>query len=49
VKPLLVYGTRYGTTARTSEETGKVLQDEGFDVKVVNVKEEKIKGIIPST
>jgi menaquinone-dependent protoporphyrinogen oxidase len=45
LKTLLVYGTRYGATASTSEEIGKVLQDEGFDVKVINAKEEKIKDI----
>ena len=44
---LIVYGTRYGATASTSEEIAKVLQGEGFDVKVVNAKEEKIKDISP--
>jgi len=43
MKTLIVYGTRYGATAGTSEEIGKVLRDEGFDVTVVNAKEEKIK------
>ena len=47
MKTLLVYGTRYGTTASTSEEIAKVLLAEGFDVKVVNAKEEKIKDISP--
>ena len=47
MKTLLVYGTRYGATAGTSEEIAKVLQTEGFDVKVVNAKEEKIKDITP--
>jgi menaquinone-dependent protoporphyrinogen oxidase len=45
MKTLLVYGTRYGATASTSEEIAKILQGEGFDVKVVNAKEEKIKDI----
>ncbi len=45
MKTLLVYGTRYGATAGTSEEIAKILREEGFDVKVVNVKEEKIKDI----
>jgi menaquinone-dependent protoporphyrinogen oxidase len=45
MRTLIVYGTRYGATASTSEEIGKVLQGEGFDVKVVNAKEEKIKDI----
>jgi menaquinone-dependent protoporphyrinogen oxidase len=45
MKTLIVYGTRYGATARTSEEIAKVLSEEGFDVKVVNAKEEKIKDV----
>jgi menaquinone-dependent protoporphyrinogen oxidase len=45
IKALIVYGTRYGATAGTSEEIAKVLQGEGFDVKVVNAKEEKVKDI----
>jgi menaquinone-dependent protoporphyrinogen oxidase len=44
---LLVYGTRYGATADTANEITKVLQDEGFEVKVVNAKKEKIKDISP--
>ena len=47
MRTLIVYGTRYGATASTSEEIGKVLQGEGFNVKVVNAKEEKIKDISP--
>ena len=46
---LIVYGTSYGATAGTSEEIANVLQAEGFDVKVVNAKEEKIKDISPTT
>ena len=45
MKTLIVYGTRYGATAGTSEEIARVLSEEGFDVKVVNAKEEKIKSI----
>ena len=45
MKTLIVYGTRYGATSSTSEEIAKVLESEGFDVKVVNAKEEKIKDI----
>ncbi|MFX1565615.1 MAG: flavodoxin domain-containing protein [Promethearchaeota archaeon] len=45
MKTLIVYGTRYGATAGTSEEIAKVLRDEGFDVKVVNAKKEKVKDI----
>ena len=42
---LIAYGTRYGATAGTSEEIGKILREKGFDVKIVNVREEKIKDI----
>jgi len=45
MRTLIVYGTRYGATAGTSDEIAKVLQGEDFDVKVVNAKEEKIKDI----
>ena len=45
MKTLIVYGTRYGATAGTAEEIAKVLREEGFDIKVVNAKEEKIKDI----
>ncbi len=45
MKTLIVYGTRYGATAETSEEIAKILRGEGFDVKVVNSKEEKIKDV----
>jgi menaquinone-dependent protoporphyrinogen oxidase len=45
VKTLIAYTTRYGATNGTSEEIAKVLLEEGFDVKVVNLKEEKIRDI----
>jgi len=46
LKALIAYGTRYGATAGTSDEIGKILGEKGFDVKIVNVKEEeKIKDI----
>jgi len=44
-KALIVYGTRYGATASTSEEIAKILRQEGLDVRVVNAKEEKVKDI----
>ncbi|MGD6933141.1 MAG: flavodoxin domain-containing protein [Candidatus Bathyarchaeia archaeon] len=47
MKTLLVYGTRYGATTTTSEEIAKILQTEGFDVKIVNAKQEKIRDITP--
>jgi len=45
MKTLIIYGTRYGATARTSEEIAKVLREEGFNVWVVNAKEEKVDDI----
>jgi len=44
-KALIVYGTRYGATASTSEEIAEVLRKEGFDVRVVSAKEEKVRDI----
>lgn len=44
-KILIAYGTRYGATTTTAEEIVKVLQGEGFEVKIVNLKEEKVKDI----
>jgi len=45
VKTLIVYGTRYGATAGTAEEMAKVLREEGFEVKVANAKNEKMKDL----
>ncbi len=45
VRALVVFGTRYGATAGTSEEIARVLREEGFDVRIVNAKREKIKDI----
>ena len=45
MKILIAYCTRYGATASTSDEIAKVLRDEGFDVRVVNTKKEKVKDI----
>src|SRR4030065_448719 len=42
---LIVYGTRYGAAASTSEEIAKILRQEGFDVRVVNAKEDKVKDL----
>ncbi|PVX23067.1 MAG: nitric oxide synthase [Candidatus Bathyarchaeum sp.] len=44
-KALIVYGTRYGATARTSDEIADVFRQEGLDAKVVNLKDEKVKDI----
>jgi menaquinone-dependent protoporphyrinogen IX oxidase len=42
---LIVYGSRYGATASTSEDIAKTLSKEGLDVKVVNLKKDKVKDI----
>ena len=44
-KALIVYGTRYGATKMTSEEIAEVFRQEGLDVDVVNLKEDKVEGI----
>jgi len=44
-KVLIVYGTRYGATEMTSEEIADVFHQEGLDVKVVNLKKDKVKDI----
>jgi len=44
-KALIVYGTRYGAAASTSEEIANVLRQEGLEVRVVNAKEEKVRDI----
>jgi len=44
-KALIVYGTRYGATASTSEVIAEVLRQEGFDVRVVNAKKDKVQDI----
>ena len=45
MKTLIAYCTRYGATASTSEKIAGGLREEGFDVRVVNVKKEKVKDI----
>jgi len=45
IKALIVYGTRYGAAASTSEELAKVFRREGLEVRVVNAKEEKVNNI----
>jgi menaquinone-dependent protoporphyrinogen oxidase len=45
VKTLIAYATRYGATAGTSEEVARILVEEGFDVKVVDLRDEKVNDI----
>jgi menaquinone-dependent protoporphyrinogen oxidase len=42
-KALIVYGTRYGATANTSEVIAETLRQEGFEVRVVDAKKEKVQ------
>ena len=44
-KVLIVYGTRYGATESTSKEIAGVFRQEGLDVTVVNLKDEKVKDL----
>ena len=44
-KTLIVYGTRYGAAASTSEEIANILRKEGLEVRVVNAKDEKVRDI----
>jgi len=44
-KALIVYGTRYGAAEMTSRDIAGVFSQEGLDVKVVNLKDEKVKDI----
>ena len=45
MKALIAFCTRYGATESTSEAIAGVLTEEGFDVRVVNLKNEKVKDI----
>ena len=45
MKALIVFGTRYGATRSTSELIAEVLQECGFETKVVEAKKEKINDI----
>jgi len=44
-KALIVYGTRYGAAASTSEEIAKTLRQEGLETRVVDAKKEKVKDV----
>jgi menaquinone-dependent protoporphyrinogen oxidase len=44
-RALIVYGTRYGTTAETSEIIAETLRKEGFEARIVNSKKEKVQSI----
>lgn len=44
-KALIVYGTRYGATADTSEIIAETLRQKGFEVKVADSKKEKVPNV----
>jgi menaquinone-dependent protoporphyrinogen IX oxidase len=44
-KALIVYGTRYGAAAATSDTIAEVLRKQGVDVRVVDLKKEKVREI----
>jgi menaquinone-dependent protoporphyrinogen oxidase len=44
-KALIVYGTRFGATAGTSEEIAHILRQEGWEASVINAKKEKIRDV----
>jgi len=45
MKALIVFGTRYGATAGTSEAIAKVLCDQGITTHIINAKEEHVNDI----
>ncbi|MCS7096478.1 MAG: flavodoxin domain-containing protein [Candidatus Bathyarchaeota archaeon] len=45
VNVLIVYGTRYGAAESTAKDIADVLQDDGFHVKAVDAKAEKLGDI----
>ncbi|HKM59258.1 MAG TPA: hypothetical protein VJY36_00135, partial [Candidatus Bathyarchaeia archaeon] len=47
-KALIVYGTRYGATANTSEVIADNLRQVGYEVKIVEAKKEKDALFLPS-
>ena len=44
-KALIVYGTRYGAAASTSEEIAKTLREEGIETRVVDARKEKVEDV----
>ncbi len=45
VNVLIAYGTRMGASSATGEEIAVILRGEGFNVKVANLKDEKMSDI----
>lgn len=45
MRALIVFGTRYGSTAEISEEIARTLREKGIEVDVVNLKEERVENL----
>ena len=45
IEALVIYGTRFGATTDTSEIMAEVLRQEGFEVRVVDAKKDKVQSI----
>jgi menaquinone-dependent protoporphyrinogen oxidase len=45
IKAIIVYGTRYGATADTSQVIAETLRQQGFEVRVVDAKKEETRSI----
>ncbi|MBD3196673.1 MAG: hypothetical protein GF317_16575 [Candidatus Lokiarchaeota archaeon] len=46
-KVLLVYGTRYGSTAEISQKVGEILKEKDLNVELINLEEVKLKKLPP--
>ena len=47
MRALVAFGTKYGSTVKVGEEIGRVLQEKGLEVEVVNLDERKIQDLAP--
>ena len=45
MKTLIVHGTSYGATTEITKEIAKKLHEKDFDVKIINLKEDRIEDI----
>ena len=45
LQALIVYGTRYGATPQTASEIAKVLEEAGFEVRVVDLAKESVDNL----
>ncbi len=47
MKVLIAYGSRYGSAEEIAHEIGKIMEDEGAEVDVVNLRKNRIEDIGP--